>query len=371
MAQIHEHMRKRTKVALGIAILALVAFAVFLLWLESDRSDGDENAYAEHMISSLQEAERSLAANDPETAVKVFDGLIHDAANAGAEDALTVRKANALFATGDFENARTAITLLGDLLVRENVKPMDKGWAVAELLQFYYQSQHPDILVQIRDLQIFSVYSGLSDDAFLKQAAMQGDIFFPTVFGKLHLATPLAKELAYNIELDPAEREAHAGEIVQYVNASRSLQEEQSWFQDQYSRMLAAHQRAILLSAAAEAGADPALARGEFEAALSLAKSEPQNIAMQKLSLYTRLYLAAHLIEHGETDIKAGQVLVELVGKAESFDDISQFQTFARVASEHPESNNCEIFASLAAASDAFRSFLESDRMGGLTFACS
>lgn len=367
MLQIRQAGQITTRTALSVALLVgILAISIFILMPESKESgtgdqDGEKDVHAEFMTEKNDLANSLLESNKPAEAVVLMDEMLAVSDDPITTNTLIITKASVLSAMGDLELTYTAIALLGDLLSSEEVEPVFKGWAMSELLQMYYRSQHSEVLAHIQKLPVFAEISELPPPDFLQRAAEMSDSLSPTAFGKIALAVPLARELTYSsMTMDPTEMKSKAEKIDQLVNSSQLLQAEEGWLNVPYNLMMAAHYRGILLSAAVLGEGDPSLPQKHFEEALQVASDNPEMLQVQLLEPYIHFYYAAHLLQNSQ-DIEATEQLTQLVQVIEMFDDKGGFAEFARAANSNPDSNNYRLFQAFTEHSSAFSDFLQNE----------
>jgi len=346
-----------------IVLLSLTIFVAFLyIWLGYSKlniNDGNINnssAYSEFMTMKFNSASDYLNDNNANEAVLVFDEMLARAEDDATIHALTIRKASALFSTGDIPSAYEAVDILGALLDSENIDPMFRGWAISELLQFHFLSQHSGILEKIRQLSVFSKWTDLNVSDFLLEAAKLSDTLYPTTFGKIYLATPLAMQLTHS-NLSQGEAEVLAKEIEFLTKESVTLQQDEVWSKAPYNKMLTNHYRGIVLSVATEGGTDPDLATQEFTEAIEYVNDNPSIASVQKLSLFTHFYFASHLLKSGFKDMADAQ-LTDLIRKINSTHSLD-FKYFVETVYSNKESNNYKLFQSLSAHSLDFKNLLQ------------
>lgn len=356
----------RGRIYIYLLGIVLILGAVFLFTTSTFKlnppSNINEGANDTDMTSEFEKARSFLNATDPQEAIRVYDQMLASSEDEPNTHTLILYKAYALFATGDPVDATEAVELLGNLLSLENVDTLFRSWAITELLQFYYSSQSPAILSNIRELAIFAEHNSLSDQEFLLKAAETAHEIYPTALGKIHLAIPLARELTYTDSQNTELVRSHAEKIEQLTTGSQLLEFEEVFFDTPNHHMSLAHYRGILLSAAVEGGVDPLYSRGQFEDALTIATENPDNTAVQQLSWYTNFYYAADVIEHtaSSTDgVLADYLITELTNKLTAAEDISNFETFVRAAHNNPNSNNYRLFVLLGEQSALFKTFLQ------------
>ena len=348
-----------------LILLATAAFAVFTLGVITPSQDTPTN-YSEDMANELNKADSLLTSNDFLGAAEIYDELIADAQYEADEHTLTIRKAHALFANADPESSDEAIQILGNLISSEEVEDMFRGWATSELLQFYYSSQRPDILAQIKALPVFAEYNTLSDSDFLNRVAQFSDSLYPTPLGKIHLAIPYARQLTYDPDLDSSVAQVvYAEQIETLTNQSQLLEAESGLFTTPYHTMMLAHYRGILLSAGANVDSDlTSSAQAQFDTAVQIANTNPDNRPIQELSWYTHFYYAALALDQIDVDANQENIvslqLAQLTQKLETAADTSLFETFARSAHNNPASNNWRLFSELSNTNVSFSDLLES-----------
>lgn len=343
------------------SLLLLVLFAALLffsqsLWFASEQNDIN---YRNQMIQESELADSFLHAGNPMAAVETFDRMIITSADDSTRYNATIRKASALFATGDIEKSYEAVDILGSVLEDPTATPLFKGWALAELLRSFYMSQHSGLLAHMRSLSALADLSGLSDVEFLKHAAKRSDDLYPTVLGKLFLAIPIARELEYTETEDIAILSDMSEEIVSLAQASESLQLKESWFNDPYSEMLAAHYRGIVLSTAVKGGADTLLAQEQFELALQISEQNTDVLSVQNLSVYTHIYYVAHLLRSNASGVSGRTVDEQLSAVIFDAPSVPTFSYYVQAAYNNPTSSNYKLLSTISSASPSFKTFLE------------
>lgn len=347
-------------VLVAIFVVLFFTFAPHLTGLFWNTESNTDEEYASYLETETARANALLNQGDVSAALETYDYLLATAPDDSSRQALIFHKANALFMLGKLDTTKEAINILGQAVSKSGDAEF-QAWAILSLYRYYYQTQSSEILNHIRSLPLFADILDLDDQVFLSEIVRRSDALYPTMFGKILLASPIVAELEALDTDNSAVAAAKAKEIVVLAEASRVLQMNEKWLTDPYNQMLVFYYRGLILSAATMGGTDPSLAKTDFESALSIAATYSDMRPVRSLAPMVHLHLAYLYLRYPVLD-PSGKSFTEEVGHfIDKAVDAKDFSVLVRNAASSPGSRGAVMFTALSNNSATFRWFLESN----------
>lgn len=320
-----------------------------------------DNLNEGNILVEINKAHTLFIEGKHDESIAAYESLIDSSNNADIVARLKGSQAYAIFYKPGHtpDEGAKAVNTLSEIVNNEQNSDLTRGWALTALLQFYYQSQHADVLAAIRNLDMFVGSEQNDTSELLERAARTADSWSPSTFSKIFIAVPLARAFITEADtLTADQRTLTAQEVEANISASYLYEPSQEVANDRFVSQIAEHYRAIVLSTIASAGVDPMLATNSFEVAIKIA-SESNGPYAKEWSIYTRFFYATHELDYGSLD-KVNELVSELIAGYKNLpsDGELMFKTFAEASHMYPDSYNYKLFSELAGASTTFQQFL-------------